>query len=268
MRDLAIALRTLRAERRSLVLWCVGLAAFAVLMASFYPTVRDQAEKFQELLEAYPPAMQALVGGDMASFGSPAGYLRVEVFGAMAPLLFLIFAIGRGAAAVAGEEERGTMEMLLGHPVRRRDVVLQQALALAASTAILSGVLFAALLVGVVAFGMDIAVVRLAGGVLMLALLAFAFGAVALAVGAATGRRAAAVAAGAGGAAASYLLVGLAEIADWLDPWRVVSPWHYYLGGDPLLAGPDPVHVLVLAGLAAGAVAAGAWAFERRDVRR
>ena len=38
----------------------------------------------------------------------------------MAPLILLIFAVGAGADAVAGEEERGALDLLLAHPLRRR----------------------------------------------------------------------------------------------------------------------------------------------------
>ena len=54
---------------------------------------------------------------------SPAGYLNSQIYALLAPLLLLIFSIGGGAGAVAGEEERGTLDLLLAHPVRRRDYV-------------------------------------------------------------------------------------------------------------------------------------------------
>ena len=38
----------------------------------------------------------------------------------MVPLLLLIAAIGAGAGAIAGEEERGTLDLLLSLPVSRR----------------------------------------------------------------------------------------------------------------------------------------------------
>ena len=52
----------------------------------------------------------------------------------MVPLLLLIAAIGAGARATAGEEERGTLDLLLANPISRRRLVLEKLAALAAET--------------------------------------------------------------------------------------------------------------------------------------
>ena len=44
----------------------------------------------------------------------------------MVPLLLMIAAIGAGAGAIAGEEERGTLELLLANPLSRRRLVLEK----------------------------------------------------------------------------------------------------------------------------------------------
>lgn len=64
----------------------------------------------------------------------------------------------------------------------------------------------------------------------------------------------------------AYLLDGLADVVSWLRPARSLSLWRWYLGGDPLGAGLDPVAVLVLAAVGAVAVVVGAWGFRRRDL--
>ena len=66
----------------------------------------------------------------------------------LAPLVLLIFAIGAGAGAVAGEEERGTLDLVLAHPVRRRDFVLQRFAALVGLIAALAGVLLLSVALG------------------------------------------------------------------------------------------------------------------------
>ena len=38
----------------------------------------------------------------------------------MLPLLLLVYAIGAGSRAIAGEEESGTLDLLLAHPLSRR----------------------------------------------------------------------------------------------------------------------------------------------------
>ena len=65
-------------------------------------------------------------------------------------------------------------------------------------------------------------------------LVATVFGTIALAVGAATGRRGLARGLGALAAVVAYLLSSLAEVVRWLEPVRPVSPWYHALGVDPL----------------------------------
>ena len=75
----------------------------------------------------------------------------------MAPLVLFIFAIGAGSGAVAGEEETGTLDLLLAHPLRRRDYVVQRFLALAVLVAALGIVLLAAVALGSLAVNLEIA---------------------------------------------------------------------------------------------------------------
>jgi ABC-type transport system involved in multi-copper enzyme maturation permease subunit len=63
----------------------------------------------------------------------------------LAPLLFLIFAIGQGSGAIAGEEERGTLDLLLANPRSRVRIVLEKFGALALMTLGLAAMMWAGL---------------------------------------------------------------------------------------------------------------------------
>ena len=65
----------------------------------------------------------------------------------MIPLLLIIATVSAGSAAVAGEEERGTLELMLSLPRARRRLVVERLAALVAEAAGLGAVLWAALLV-------------------------------------------------------------------------------------------------------------------------
>lgn len=71
---------------------------------------------------------------------------------------------------------------------------------------------------------------------LNLTLLAIVFGALAIGVGAATGRRGPVLAGTAGAGVLAYAANSLAGVinADWL---KYLSPFHYYIGGEPLRNG-------------------------------
>ena len=107
---------------------------------------------FEELMKAYPEGLMALFGAsDLENITSAAGFLNVELFGFMVPLLFIVFAVGLGSGAIAGEEGRATMEILLAEPVDRGRVVLEKSGAMIAATVVLGIVLWVAMVVGAVA---------------------------------------------------------------------------------------------------------------------
>jgi ABC-2 type transport system permease protein len=75
-------------------------------------------------LENYPQAIMDALG--LEDMVSPAGYLQSTVFGIIGPLLLLIFAGGAGARAIAGDEEAGTLDLLLASTVSQAQVLLQR----------------------------------------------------------------------------------------------------------------------------------------------
>jgi ABC-2 type transport system permease protein len=101
---------------------------------------------------------------------------------------------------------------------------------------------------------------------LHLAALGMLFGALALAIGAATGSKAIAIGVVATVAVVSYFGNTLAAQVDAIAWLRDVSPFRYYSGGRPLVNGLQGPDVLVLIGVAVLLVLAGALRFSRRDV--
>jgi ABC-2 type transport system permease protein len=65
----------------------------------------------------------------------------------------------------------------------------------------------------------------------------------------------------------TYLLNGFALIISWLEPYRYLSPFHYYADNDPLSNGLDLTDSLVLIAVTAVLVGIAVVAFQRRDVQ-
>jgi ABC-2 type transport system permease protein len=216
-----------------------------------------------ELLASYPEPLRKLLR--LEDFASGTGFMNAELFSAMLPILFIALGIGRGARAIAGEEEAGTLEVLLVTPVSAARLVLHQAAALAATALALGFVLYGAMLAASAVFGLGIGVADLAGATLAMVLLGVEFGWFALALGAVTGRRAVAVAGTSSVAVAAYVLYAAGELVDAVRPWQPVSPFYQALHGGPLGAG---VPVAYLWMVLAGAVVVGATLpiFDRRDI--
>jgi ABC-2 type transport system permease protein len=180
--------KTLRDGLRALLWWGVSLAGLALMVAFFYPSVRD-TPALNAFVKQAPEALIRAFAGEMADLTSPAGYLNSQLFYMVAPLLLLIYAIGSGSAAIAGEEERGTLEMLLSNPVPRWRVVAEKAAATVISTVALGLTIWLGLALGMVYVDMGISLLRMAEATLSGVLLAVAFGMLALAVGCMRGER-------------------------------------------------------------------------------
>ena len=254
---------SIRAQRRAVIGWGIGLAAVATMYAAFYPSITESAAQLEGYLQNMPEAVRTLIGAD---YTSPAGYLRAELFALLGPILFLVYAIGAGARAVAGEEEARSLDLLLATPLTRGQIVRDKAIALLVA---LSG-LAAFLCVVIVAVGrpfdLTVPVGNVAAACVMLLLLGLAFASLALAVGCATGRKSWAYGVTGVAAVATYVLNVLATSVSALTWTRPLSPFRWYLEPDPLTTGLHPLNMAVLLGIAVVCMTVGVRTFRRRDV--
>jgi ABC-2 type transport system permease protein len=255
--------KTLRDQRRMLVGWSIAIAAVGVLYASFWPLM--VTPEMRAAMEAFPPALLEALGYD--DITSPAGYVGSTTFGLLGPVLVIVLAAATGGSAIAGEEESGRLDLLLAHPVSRWSVALQRFAAIVVGMLVACAALAIALVAisGPAELG-EIGPANLVAASLHLALLGILFGALALGVGAATGRRSIAWSAVALVAIGGFLANNLAPMVDEIAWLRDVSPFHFYSGGEPLRNGLQVLDAAVLVIASAVLVAVGGWLFDRRDV--
>ena len=173
----------------------------------------------------------------------------------------------QGGTAIAGEEESGRLDLTLAHPVSRWSVTIQRFAAIVVQMLVVGVALAVALIAisGPAQFG-EIGPANLAAASIHLSLLGIVFGALALAAGAATGRRGVAFGAVAIIAIGGFLGNNLGPMVEQLAWLRDVSPFHYYAGGLPLSNGFQVSDALVLAVASVILVAVGGVVFDRRDV--
>ncbi len=263
VRGLPVTGWVLRQQRRGLLLWGLAVGAVAAIYVSFYPAMGD-GDELQAMVDGLPEGLVSALGYD--SIGSAAGYLESTVFGLLAPILLLVFALGAAARLVAGEEEDGALELELTAPVGRRRVLAERLLALVVAVVGLCLVVAAVSAVLVLALDMDVALSGIAAATLGLGSFVLAMSSVTFAVGAATGRRAVALGAGAGLAVVAYMADALAPLVEGAGWLATASPFAWYLGNDPLVEGVDVAGFAGLLLLACLATIVAAATFERRDV--
>lgn len=256
--------KTLRDQRRALAWWGLGVAGTVLMYAAIWPTIRENASELNRYLDSFPEAMRNLIG--TVDFGTPNGYLQSELFSFVAPIVFLVYAIGAGARAIAGEEEAGSLDVLLATPIPRSRVVLEKFASMGVALFGLAFLLWGSTLVLGLGFDMRPDVGNLTAAALSSFLLALVFGSTALAVGCVTGARGAAIGVASGVALITFLVDMFAPSVQALDRIRWLSPFYHYGGAEPMLHGLDPVHAVVLAAISFTALGVALVAFERRDL--
>jgi ABC-2 type transport system permease protein len=238
---------------------------------TFLPIIFDAyGEIIKEVFAsgAIPPQFQQFAqfgGGDIFSLsGSVAlGFIHPIAVG-----LVLVLAVGFTSLAIAGERQRGTLEVLLSRPISRRGLVITLALAGALFVGLAVAGLVAGTLIGTALTGQTAA---LGVGQLPLlwlngSLLFWAIGAVSLLASASFDRLGQALGVTLAFVFVSYFLDVLGSLwpdAKGLQPYSLFS----YLDPKAILAGfPDATDFAVLAAVTLAAVAAALVVFPRRDL--
>ncbi len=262
---LSLVRKTLRDHRKSILGWGLGVAVLAVLQLAVYPSVHSQGARMRDLISSYPSAFKAMfnVQGD---FTSGPGYLSAETFSLLVPLMLIGLGIALGAGAIAGEEERGTLDLLMANPVSRVRVLIAKALGSLAALTAAALVLYVTVVIAVAVLDMGVGAGRLALATFAALLLGCASGAVTLLTGAATGHRGVAIGVGAGFAVVSYFVDSLAEITKVLKPWRVLSVFHQASPTSALRGELGTTGLVATALVTVVACAAAAFLFTRRDL--
>ncbi|MGI8939942.1 MAG: ABC transporter permease subunit [Iamia sp.] len=249
-------------SERTLLIAIAGgsLASMAVGVAVMFNGLQDT---LAEMSADLPSGITGLIGE--SSMGTPAGWMNAEMMSILAPMALIGVAVWLGAGAIAGEERDHTLDMLLAAPVRRSQVVLEKAAALFVVVVAVSLICGLGIMAGSSLGGLDLGAADVFGAMAHLALLGLFFGYPALALGSAVSysvaTRATIVV-----AVVSYLMASFFPQNATLADWAAISPWYYYSDSVPLVNGADPLHLAVLAVLAAVALAAAVPLVERREV--
>jgi ABC-2 type transport system permease protein len=110
-----VILYSLRSSRGAIIGWGIGLAALALMMGSLFDMIASSGDLMEAYVEALPEFAELF---DFGAMNTPIGWLDVEYF-SFVPLIIGLFATGVGASLLARDEEGGTLDLILAHPVSR-----------------------------------------------------------------------------------------------------------------------------------------------------
>jgi len=256
---LNVLVKTLRDLRWQVFWYGLGLAAMAALVIAIYPSYAGQLEDFQ-----LPEAFEKLFG--IEAYTTPEGFVSTEFFSQTVPVLMIIYAIMQGTSALAGEEVKGTIDVLLAAPISRRRLAVEKIGAFFLSTLLISVAICPAWLISIPAVDVDLSLVDVIVATFSFLPLVWAFYAFSLLAAAALPSRGLATGVVVLFAVATYVIYALALIVDVLDPLRWLAPFNYYNGNEVVAKGPDYAGAAVLTGVSVACWLLAVQAFERRDL--
>lgn len=264
-----IFLWELRQRRTAIVWWTIGSVVLAVAILCLYPSIRDQANQLNQVINQLPPGLRDLKTGGSAhvDVADPVQFLNSQLFYATLPIVWIILAVTRGGSVLGRDEQNHTLELLLARPVSRGAVLLAKALSLFTEFVIVGGSTLLAIVLIAPHFDMHVGTWHLAVATFYTALFSLSFGFIAFTLQAASSlaRRAAvavAVTIGVGG----YLLASLSGLTDWLKTPAKLAPYHYFAPDKILLGEPVTGLNIYLWGVFVLAVVIAYFGFRRRDL--
>ena len=260
----ALFRQTWRAQRLKLAVVSIALVVWGFLMPLIYARFGSQ---FRAVMESgiLPAQVAKFGGGDI--FSLP-GAIALGFIHPIPIILSSVFSVGFSASAIAGERQRGTLEVALARPIARRTfylTLLEAGFGFVAITvtALLAGSLAGATFAGVVGeFPVRNVPLLWLNAVLLFA----SFTAVGLAASASFDRVTPALGVTLGFVVLMYFLEILGSLwpaAEMLQPY---SLFHYLKAKAILLGAPAPFDDAVLAAVIVAAVAWALLVFPRRDL--
>src|SRR5438128_7746586 len=107
-----------RSQRTKLLIVCIAMAAWNVFLPVIYQSFGVQMKGLVDS-GVIPKQLTNFGGGDVFSLG---GAIALGYAHPISIILISIFAIGFTTSAIAGERQRGTLEVLLARPLARSQV--------------------------------------------------------------------------------------------------------------------------------------------------
>ncbi len=256
-----IFLKTLFEKRMMTLWWLLSAVGLTVFIVIFFPGLK---ESFGKTLESIPESMRALVGSaeDYQTLG---GYLNVQVFQQM---IFLPVTLGviLLTGLLAGDENEGTLQTLLTHPVSRAKVYFHKLMAGAAIVGIVTFGFFIGSWLGAILIHDSVDLWRLLQATFTAWLVSMAISLIGFALAAMTGKRALSGSIAGAYAFAMYVISTLVVTVKELRTVDYLSPFHYFIHPSPLKAAFDFGDMFVLLAASVVFIVLGYVVFTRRDV--
>lgn len=246
--------------------WGIALALLCAYGLLLYDTlVKPEAQQqYMQLISNYPPELMAFFG-DMNQMFTPGGYLDTLFFSYI-PIIIGFFSILSCASLVAGDEEKGILDLVMAYPISRLKLFFGRVLAFTVATILI-------LLIAWMGFGITLPTTSMDASIWEIILPFFSlfsllmfFGMLALFLSMLLPSQQWAAMTSGLILVTSYFLKSLARLSGNIRPIEKFLPMHYYQGGQALTKMDWSWFGLLIAFSCIFAIFAW-WLFERHDIR-
>lgn len=275
--------KLLRDFRWSLIIVALLLGAFQCLWArvtrsvsldlwSYLATLVPFEELQKKIFEGPGKIVQTLIGGETIDFRHLQDMLSIGYVHPLTQTILCVWAIGRAAGAVAGEIDRGTMELLLAQPITRSSVILAHLTVDVMTIPVLCLSLWSGTCLGIWLVDLDADPLRFAPALLNIAALLFAVSGYTMWLSAAGRFRGRVLGLAVLVTLLQFLVNLIGQLWDQVELLRPFTVFYYYQPQQSILQpqwyrhGDCWLHLAVLAGVGAVGYLLSWWTFCRRDL--
>jgi ABC-2 type transport system permease protein len=258
---------TLRRFRGQILGWGLTLSLLVLMIVGIFDSIAMQQEQIEQLIASYPRELMAFFGAadSMFSMFTAEGFLAMEFFSLM-PVVLGIFAVLMGSGLLVSDEEKGTLDLIMAHPVSRSKLFMGRLLAFVTATVGILAVIWLAFIVTMNWSTLSIGGAELGRPLLSLLAVLLVFSTLALLLSMVLPSRRLAASVSGLLLVASYFVTSLARINEDLETLARFSPLNYHQTEKAF----QQFNAQWFAGLLAVAALFSAlawWRFQRRDIR-
>jgi len=214
----------------SILLWGIALLIFTIMIIYIIPIVEKEKALLISLSKTVLelPIIKFLMGGQEIDFSNPKWLIFTKFFDSIGPLIFIIFSISVGSDAIAGEEERKTLDLLLSNPISRKRVVIEKFFAITFLLFLLIFISFIGFFLGSFIFSIKINFLEILNILFLAYLLSLSFGSLSFSIGCISGKRGVSVGISGAFAFFSYFIYSLSSLTEEIKPFLKFSLFSYY----------------------------------------
>ncbi len=255
---------TLKKLRGTIIGWSIGLLLYDMMMSSFYSSIGQMGDQMLQMLDSYPQEMLAFFPS-IDKFTSPVGYIDTY-FSSLMSIIVGIFAVSACAKLIVGDEEKGTLDLVISHPISRTGLYWGRVLAFGTAAILILLTAWLGWLIPAENAGFELNALDFLLPMLPLFAVLMLFGSVAILFSMLLPAARLSSSLAAALLVANYLLIGMSGLNEDLKPIFEVTPLHFYQGAF-IIEDPNWGWLLGMIGISLVIFAITWGIFQRRDIR-